>query len=1378
MALQTWRRGATAALTTLALAVTGALTAAPALAADPPEPTRTVTSPGNPIIADGSLYTADAAPLVGTDGRLYVYTGHDEASPQQAGFNMHDYEILATDDVESGVWDVYEHAMDPGEVFDWATGNAAYAGQATLGADGRYYWYVPVETIDTSMANRMAIGVAVSDSPVGPWEDAIGAPLLTWADVFGSSANGQEVIDPHVFTDVDGTVYLYWGSWSVARVTKLKANMVERDGAISTISGLTSFYEAPWVFERAGTYYMLYDWKQGGSSCTPSNYQACIGYATAASPMGPWTYRGIILSGTSATTVHPSMIEHDGTWYITYHTKDAVGGGHFRRSVAIDEVRWDGTTILPVQATRQDDPAYRLTTNVALGAQVSASFTEQPPMRTTAVNDGFRATTALLPPDQWGNYRGTTSANEKDWLSYQWQAPVRVDSVGIQFHQDSNWIRPPASWTLEYLDAAGDWQPVSGATYPTTVNTWLTVDFDAVTTTALRATFAGRANGAYYHSVSVSEWEVYGVEPTAVAPISVSTTPGVAPVLPPAARITVDGEELWAPVSWLAVDPADYAAEGTFTVEGRALGYAAALVEATVVVDEDATTTPPDDDEAPAVSISVSGTQGQDGWYSSNVTARVRADDAVDYLTDVSTKVGDGAWTTTSGVRFADATITASGTTTVYGKAADSSGNTSAEVSRTVKIDKVAPVATATLDADARTVTITATDALSGVAAIEYRFDGAGAWQTATAGTPIAAPDGLPHQLVHRVRDVAGNTVTGTTTIPLDEDAELIGNVARYATASASFTAGWENVNGLNDGTNDLFENATAKYGSSWGTWPQVGQQTATLTWSFDVDVDSVGVWWYRDSPDTANAGMIPPSSWVLQYLDADGTTWREVTLAEGATYGRTGTGFDRVDFEAVTTRALRVVAQSWGTASAGGSTGIREWQVVAAQGEEPTGVTPAAPTFTEALECVAGVPEAATVVVPDVEGVVYRVDGEIVTGSLEVPADAAVTVTAEAAEGYELAEGATAQWAHTFTAPDCPVELVEVTPVAPTATASVCVDGAPADGSLAVPAVEGVRYTVDGEEVSGTLPASVGSTVSVVARPLPGFVLAGDAQVVTYAFGFPAPDCSPAPEQVEVGTVVVSGTPAVGSRLTVTTDGWGPDDVRLAYQWQADGAAIAGATGSSYTPTPAQLGATVTVRVTGFGDGLVGASALSAPVGPVAKGTFTAPRPRISGAAKVGATVKVVVGSWTPAPTTRTYQWFAGGTKVAGARGTTLTIAPALAGKQLTVRVIGARDGYVTASATSAPVTVAKATFTAPKPRITGTAKVGATLAVGLGTWSPAPSKVTYRWFVGGTQVASTATLRVTSAMAGKPVTVKVTGTRAGYVTTTVTSSAVSVKR
>lgn len=1378
MSQQTWRRAAAAAVTTLALAATGALTAAPALAADLPEPTRTITSAGNPIIADGSLYTADAAPLVGADGRLYVYTGHDEAGPQVGTFVMNDYEILATDDVASGQWDVYEHAMDPGDVFSWATGNNAYAGHTTIGADGRYYWYAPVQWKNTTVANRMAIGVAVSDTPVGPWTDAIGAPLVTWADVFGSSTSGQEVIDPHVFTDVDGTVYLYWGSWNVARVTKLKANMVEREGAISTISGLTSFYEAPWVFERAGTYYMVYDWKQGGSSCTPSNYQACIAYATAPSAMGPWTYQGIILSGTSATTVHPSVIEFDGSWYLTYHTKDAVGGGHFRRSVAIDEITWDGDRMLPVTQTRADDPRFRLTPNVALDAKVTASFTEQPPMRTTAVNDGFRATTALLPPDQWGTYRGTTSTTEKDWLSYQWQAPVHVGSVGIQFHQDSNWIRPPASWSLEYLDADGAWQPVQAATYPTTNNTWLTVTFTPVTTTALRATFAGRANGAYYHSVAVSEWEVNAVEPTAVAPVAVVTEPGVAPQLPPAVRVTTGGTQLWAPVTWRAIDPASYATEGTFTVEGRALGVAADHVTATVTVDEDAVVTPPADDAPPRVTVAASGSTGKADWYSSNVVARVAADDDVDYLTTVSTKVGDADWQSTADVRHVDVTISTSGTTTISGKARDAAGNESDAVSRVVKIDKVLPTVAGVLDESTRTVTLTASDALSGVDALEYRFDGEGAWITVTNGTVVAPPSGQPHQLVFRARDLAGNVASGTVMVPRDPDAQLTGNVASYATPWTTYTAPWNSVAGLNDGSNAPFENVASKYGAAWGTWPQVGEMVARLTWEFDVTTDSVGVWWFRDSADSANAGMIPPASWVLEYLDADGTTWREVTLRDGAAYGRTSNGFDRVDFERVTTKALRVVAQSWGQEEGEGSVGINEWQVIAAAAPQVEQVTPQAPTFTEALECVAGVPQPATVVVPAVAGVVYRVDGEVVTGPVEVPADATVAVTAHAAEGYALAEGATAQWDHTFTAPQCPAVPVEVTAIAPTSTAPACVDGTLTEGSITIPVVEGVRYTVDGDEVTGRVAVAAGESVTVLARPLAGFVLTGDSQVVTYAFSFPPIDCVPDPVQVEVGTVTVTGTPAVGSRLTVTTRGWGPSGVRLAYQWQADGAAIAGATGTSFTLTPAQLGARITVRVTGSGDGLASGSALSAAVGPVAKGTFVAPRPTISGSVKVGAKVTAVAGTWKPAPTTVSYQWYANGSKVARATSSSLTLTPALAGKKLTVRVTGARTGYTTLSVTSAASTVAKGTFTAAKPRIAGTAKVGRTLSVLRGTWSPKPSTVRYQWYVDGKKVATTSTLRLTAAMAGKKVTVAVTGSRTGYVTRTVTSSALVVKR
>src|SRR5690606_2735679 len=150
-----------------------------------------------------------------------------------------------------------------------------------------------------------------------------------------------------------------------ARMVELESDMITRvDPTTAGIhrwtqaDGLPSFFEAPWVFKRSGTYYMVYDWKQGGSECTPSNYQGCIAYSTAPAPTGPWTFGGLILGGTSATTVHPSVIEFDGAWYITYHTKDSVNGGHFRRSVAIDEITWDDsvTPAKLVRATPTLDP--------------------------------------------------------------------------------------------------------------------------------------------------------------------------------------------------------------------------------------------------------------------------------------------------------------------------------------------------------------------------------------------------------------------------------------------------------------------------------------------------------------------------------------------------------------------------------------------------------------------------------------------------------------------------------------------------------------------------------------------------------------------------------------------------------------------------------------------------------------------------------------------------------------------------------------------------------------------------------------------------------------------------------------------------------------
>jgi hypothetical protein len=88
-------------------------------------------------------------------------------------------------------------------------------------------------------------------------------------------------------------------------------------------------------------------------------------------------------------------------------------------------------------------------------------------------------------------------------------------------------------------------------------------------------------------------------------------------------------------------------------------------------------------------------------------------------------------------------------------------------------------------------------------------------------------------------------------------------------------------------------------------------------------------------------------------------------------------------------------------------------------------------------------------------------------------------------------------------------------------------------------------------------------------------------------------------------------------------------------------------------------------------------------------------------------------------------------------------------------------------------PPAPAPGTFFAPTPRIAGTAKVGRTLKVRVGSWSPRPS-FRYQWYANGRKISSKgskASLRLTSKQKGKRISVRVTGSSTGYATVSKTS-------
>ncbi len=495
----------------------------------------TIHSAGNPIVSDGSFYSADPAPIVVGD-TLYILTGRDQAPPNVNDFIMPEWGLLATKNVASQQWKLYPEFLRPEQVFAWATPGRAYAGQIVQGTDHRFYLYAPVEQANSPNRDPFAIGVAVSDSVLGPWRDAHPSGPVISQSV--PEPDRIQNIDPTVLVDRDGRVYIYWGTFGRLRGMELQPDMVTPKGHEFTVDTLTGFFEASRIFRRNDTYYLLYADNQAGpdSPCTAAVYHACIAYGTAPTPLGPWTYRGVILDVVSSTTSHPGVARFKGKWYLVYHTADARGGGHFRRSLAIDRMQWDDTVsparILKVTQTHEPSPPPPPSRNIAPAALASAS--NQPiPLQywIKALNDGIVRPNPL-PPDMWASW--TPHNPPTQWIQYQWARPVTLNESRIYFWGDhpagaSEGVAPPAAWHLEYWDG-GKWVAIAGRhPYPTQADSFNDVTFAPVTTRCLRAIFDASGSDGHHAAVAVEEWEALASQPVARENLPSLTPSGGAP---------------------------------------------------------------------------------------------------------------------------------------------------------------------------------------------------------------------------------------------------------------------------------------------------------------------------------------------------------------------------------------------------------------------------------------------------------------------------------------------------------------------------------------------------------------------------------------------------------------------------------------------------------------------------------------------------------------------------------------------------------------------------------------------------------------------------------------------------------------------------------
>lgn len=240
------------------------------------------------------------------------------ADPHVSVFNDKFY-IFPTDD--KGVWneitqfigwssDDLVNWKKEGVIFDyknvsWAK-SRAWA-PAMVEKNGKYYFYFTAAP---------QIGVAVADSPIGPFADAIGKPLIATGPRNKGVKGGFGSIDPMVFTDDDGQSYLYAGIGR-CRVYKLKEDMISVDPDFKDITP-KDYLEGPFVFKRNGKYY--FTWSQYG---TGSKYYS-VWYGIGDSPTGPFERQEQPITWPQGDVFgpgHHSIVQVPGKdeWYIVYH---------------------------------------------------------------------------------------------------------------------------------------------------------------------------------------------------------------------------------------------------------------------------------------------------------------------------------------------------------------------------------------------------------------------------------------------------------------------------------------------------------------------------------------------------------------------------------------------------------------------------------------------------------------------------------------------------------------------------------------------------------------------------------------------------------------------------------------------------------------------------------------------------------------------------------------------------------------------------------------------------------------------------------------------------------------------------------------------------
>ncbi len=295
-------------------------------------------------------YMADPAAHV-FDGKTYVYTSHDWASPvtdrtDGNHYDMKDYHVFSIDGDDPMTAPVTDHGVILSlDDVPWAARQMWAVDVAEK--DGRYYLYFCAKDYN----GLFRIGVATADSPTGPFTAA------------PDPIRGTYSIDPAVLRDGDD-YYIYFGGLNggqnqrydadnillecatrpgpddaavpvrVARLAPDMMQLAEMPRPVIVTDSLGTplgngdphrFFEASWVHKANGRYYLTYS--------TGGTHFIC--YATSDSPYGPFVYGGEVLTPVTGWSTHQAVTEIDGKWWLFYHDSAPSGGVSSLRSVKV-----------------------------------------------------------------------------------------------------------------------------------------------------------------------------------------------------------------------------------------------------------------------------------------------------------------------------------------------------------------------------------------------------------------------------------------------------------------------------------------------------------------------------------------------------------------------------------------------------------------------------------------------------------------------------------------------------------------------------------------------------------------------------------------------------------------------------------------------------------------------------------------------------------------------------------------------------------------------------------------------------------------------------------------------------------------------------------